>query len=510
MRTKNSIKNIFVSMVLGFVAIIISFITQKVFIETLGLEYLGINGLFTSIILMLAVAELGLGSAIVYHLYKPLEDKNEPRVKSLMNFYKKGYRFIALIVLLFGLILVPFLPQLVGDNQIDKNIYLIYSLFLGNAVVSYLLSYKRSILYADQKNYVINIVRIGSIITMNIFQILILIYTQNYYLFLITLVSMTLIENIILNSLVNKRYTYLNNRLGTEPLDKETRTDIFKKVKGLLYHKSGEFLVIGSDNVIISIFLGITTVGLYSNYLLIIMAIRSMFSQLSTAIISSIGNLLLTNDPAKHYGVFKKLFFANFWMSTVIAIGFLVSADSFVSVWFGDQLVLSLGVVLALSINLYLLLVRSIFSSFKTAAGIFYEDRYVPIIEAAVNIVFSIILLQFFGLAGVFMATIMSSLVLHMYSYPKFVYTNLFKRSYGQYFQEFLSYLTLAVGIGIVTFFATRSIVLDDALLQLASNVAVSFAIPNTILYVLYRNSSEFAYFKQLFGKMLGRSRAIN
>jgi hypothetical protein len=177
--------------------------------------------------------------------------------------------------------------------------------------------------------------------------------------------------------------------------------------------------------------------------------------------------------------------------------------DSFVKVWIGEQFILPLGVLIALAINLYLNLFRSALGSFKEAAAIFHEDRFVPIVESAVNIIAAIILLHFFGLAGVFLGTICSNFVLHLFSYPRFVYTKLFKRSYAEYYKEFGSYLVVALLVGVITFGISRMVIVENSILKLETNFAISMVVPNVLFYTLYRKSDEFNYFKTLAGKMI-------
>jgi len=501
MRTHSAVKNIMTSTLLSVVTITISFVAQRIFVQCLNTEYLGINGLFVNIISMLGIVEMGFGAAIIYHLYKPMSDLYKSRIKSLIAFYKKGYRVIAIVVAIIGLLIMPFLGMIVGKVNIPESIYIIYLLFLMDVVCSYLLVYKRSILYADQKNYIINFVHIGYIFVMNGLQIAMLLLTGNYYLYLTVKVIMRVIENLVITAIVNKRYPFLNNG-ETLPVDDDTKKDVIKKIKALFMHKIGAFVVLGSDNIVISMFLGIKTVGLYSNYYLVISAVLNIVGQAFTAITASIGNLLVADNHKKSFDIYKKVRFANFWLASIAVIGFIVAMDSFVMIWLGDKYVLPIGVLLALGVNLYLQLMRSVTNSFKEAAGIFHEDRFVPIAESIVNIVFSIIFLQFFGLAGVFMGTICSNLVLHLFSYPKFVYTRLFKRSYLDYYIEFVKYLVLAFIAGAVTFVISRAVVVDSMFVHFVINVALSVAIPSTIFYIIYRKSDEFIYFKNLIIKI--------
>lgn len=506
MRTKNSIKNIIVALILNLISIIIGLISQKVFISSLGTEYLGINGLFTNIISMLGIVELGLGSAIIYNLYKPVADNNKKKIKSLMHFYKISYRIIAVVVTIIGLLIIPFLGLIVKDTNISENLIIIYLLFLTDIVCSYLLTYKRSILYAYQKSYIINIVHIGYLLCMNLFQILILIYTKNYYLYLIIKIIARIIENIVITKIANKSYPILLEK-DVIPLDKKTKKDIFTKIKALLLHKIGGFVVLGSDNIIISAFLGVNTVGLYSNYSMIINVLVNLSNQAFSAITASVGNLLVTSNNKKSFRVYKNISFANIWLAGFIAISLLVCMDSFVGIWLGKKYVLPISVLLVLCINLYLQITRYTNNSFKEAAGIYYEDRFIPIIESIVNIVMSIILLHYFGLAGVFMGTICSNLVLHLYSYPRFVYTKLFKKSYFDYYYSFFKNLVIIMFIGSITFFISKIIDFNSFSFNLVWDIFVCLLIPNILLFIYYRKSFELLYYVNLITTILKRNK---
>lgn len=501
-RTKNSIKNIIVALILNLISVIIGLISQKVFISSLGIEYLGINGLFTNIISMLGIVELGFGSAIIYNLYKPVADNDKKQIKALMHFYKISYRVIAIIVTVIGLLIIPFLGFIVKDANPSENLIIIYLLFLTDIVCSYLLTYKRSILYAYQKSYIINIVHIGYLLGMNLFQILILIYTKNYYLYLIVKIIARIAENIVITKIANKSYPILLEK-NIVPLDKRTKDDIFKKIKALLLHKIGGFVVLGSDNIIISAFLGVKTVGLYSNYSMIINVLVNLSNQVFSSITACVGNLLATNDYKKSFNVYKNISFANTWLAGFISISLLVCMDSFVSIWLGKEYVLPISVLLVLCINLYLQITRYTNNSFKEAAGIYYEDRFVPIIESIVNIVMSIILLHYFGLAGVFMGTICSNLVLHLYSYPRFVYTKLLKNSYSDYYYNFFKNFVTIMFIGCITFCIAKLITFNSLFLNLVWDFFVCLLVPNSLLFIYYRKSSELSYYVDLISNIL-------
>ena len=412
MRIESSLKNIITSLSSNIITIVIGLIAQALFIKILGSEYLGLNSLFSNIISMLAIVEMGIGSAIIYNLYKPIVENDEEKIKSLMKFYKKSYRIIGLIICIIGLSIIPFLKTIVDIDNIGINInsYVVYLLFLIETICSYFLSYKRSILYANQKNYIVNIIHIIYTIILNCLQIMILYLTKNYYLYLIIKIIMRIIENVAITYISNRIYKYLMDK-DIKPLNKEIEKDIFTKVKALFFHKIGSFIILGTDNIIISKFLGLTMVGLYSNYYLIINSVQTIFNQIIQSTTSSVGNMLVTESKEKQFYIYKKIRFMNFWISTFTSIAILVIMENFITIWIGTEYILPNAVLVILVINYYLNSSRATFIAFKEAAGIYYEDRFVPLVESAINIISSIILVQKFGLAGVFLGTIQSSFI---------------------------------------------------------------------------------------------------
>lgn len=496
MRTKNTMKNMLSSIISNIITIIIGVIAQAIFIKILGKEYLGLNSLFNNIISMLAIAEMGIGSAIIYNLYKPIAENNKEKIKSLVAFYKKSYTIIGIIIMIVGLIFVPFLQIIVDTDSItiDINIYLIYLLFLVETVFSYFLSYKRSILYAKQQNSIINIVHIGYIIFLNILQILIIYLTKNYYLYLIIKIIMRIIENIVILKISDKKYSYLKDK-NVQELDKKLQKDIYTKVKAMFFHKIGAFVVLGTDNIIISKLLGLSTVGLYSNYYLIINAVQTIFSQIIQSTTASIGNMLVTETKEKCFEVFKKIRFLNYWLATFASISILIIMESFINIWIGEKYLLSKTVLVVLVINLYQKLMRSTYTSFKEAAGIYYEDKIVPIIEAILNIVISVICCIKLGLVGIFIGTIISGLALWCYSFPKFVYKKLFDKTYLNYIKETLGYLILFLVITIITCFISNIFRFNSIWLEFIKNIVICIIVPNFLLLLIFIKTDNFKYY---------------
>lgn len=498
MRRKKSIKNMIISLIVNFIIIFIGFIAQKYYIICLGDEYLGINGLFSSIISMLAIAELGVGSAIIYNLYKPIANNELNTIKSLMYYYKTSYRKIALIITILGLLLIPFLPLLVGDVSIHDNIYIIYMLFLFDTSISYLLIYKRALLDASQNNYIYQLIHITFVIILNFTQILILVVTKNYYLYLIVKIVFRFLENFTISILVDKLFPYIKDK-EVLPLSEEIKADIKSKIKAILFHKIGGYAILGSDNIMISLLINVKSVGLYSNYRLIINAIQTIFSQAFISISGSVGNLLVDNE-ADHFAVYERLEFLNFWLSTFTSCCLLIIIDSFITIWIGNEYVLPISILFVLVINYYLQTMRSSLGVFKEAAGIFHEDRFVPFIELIANIILSVLFTKLFGFIGIFIGTFFSNLIIHFYSYPKFVYTRLFKKSYLTYYVTILKYFLISFFICALSFWLSRLLNSNElnVFINFLLNCLYSLIFPNILLLLIFYKNKCFKYFVNL------------
>ena len=497
MRSVNSIKNAITAMASNIVSILIGVVAQAIFIKVLGAEYLGVNGLFTNIVSMLGIVELGIGSAIIYNLYEPVAKKNIKKIKSLMRFYKTSYRIIAVIVFLIGIAIIPFLGDIVGEVNIDINITLIYILFLIDIVASYLLTYKRSILYANQKTYITNIVHIIYLITMNIAQIIVLLLFKNYIVYLAIKIIFRILENIIITIIANKRYPYINGN-DVKPIEKEIKKDIITKVKGLIFHKIGTFVVLGTDNIIISRFLGVVTVGLYSNYNMIIQAVSNLFLQIFDSLTASVGNLLTEHNREKSYQIYKNMLMTNSVLFTFAATEIICLIEPFIKIWIGDEYLLPYTVLVVLILNFYIQGMRKTCLVFKMAAGIFHEDRYYPIIESIINIVVSVLLVKLIGLEGVFIGTIISSLPVILISYPVYVYMPIFKKSYFTYLKENAYYYSIAFLTVLISVLAVNLIPIANPFIKIVVNAIISIITFMIIQFICFHKKEEYKYLKNM------------
>lgn len=420
--------------------VLFGIITRRAVVYVLGVKYQGIDGLFTNVISMLSVAELGLGTAIISNLYQPISENDQRTIASLMSFYRKCYRVIAVVILLLGLAIIPALPWMIKDYDLPYPVAVIYLWYLADSVCSYLLSYRRSLFIADQKNYVVLLFDMAYTVVSNVLQIILLYQTKNFIVFLAVMVIARAAENAVLHRYASRSYPYLDSR-NVSKLTETTISEIRKKVNGAVFHKIGGFVVLGTDNILISKFLGLAAAGIYSNYYLIIRSIQSICTKVISASTASVGNLLTRHDWKENRKVFSELTILNLLLAGSAGCGFFCVATPVVELVFGKDLILDRFTLLVLAINLFVRCMREVYISFKEAAGIFYEDRFSPLIESLVNIVASLLFMKTFGLAGVFIGTIVSSLVLYLYTYPTYVCRDLLGISYSDYFKEMLWHL---------------------------------------------------------------------
>ena len=504
MRTKNSIYNVIGVMVLYFTKIVVTFIGKTVLIRIMGDQYNGLNGLFSNIISMLSIAELGVGSAIIYNLYEPVRNRDLTRIKSIMRFYRKCYHAIAGIVFAIGVCVLPLVKSIVGEVAVDESVYVIYLFYLLDSVMSYFLSYKRSIIYVYQKNYIISIFDTLYVASMQLLQVGIILVTHNFLLYLTVMTMSRVVENIGIHLYVNRQYPFLLDK-DTEPVSDDVKRDIVTKVKGLMFHNIGSYIIFGTDNILISKLVGIIEVGFYSNYMAIFNPLANILKQVITSVQASVGDLLVEKDSEKNFQIFKKLELINFWLYTSVSISVFYVVQDFVILWLGERYLFNTNIVFCLVLNFWQTGMRNVLSVFKGAAGIYYEDRYIPLLESVINVIVSVILTLKFGIVGIFIGTFISSLCLFFYSYPILVYKNILGQKVMDYFKSFFRFILEWIGyillVGIVSKEYDRLGLIQSQLLNFIVKSGVVFGVVNILLYVTHGRSYEFKYFYGLFCK---------
>lgn len=491
MRTENSIKNIIMNFLYNILNYGLRFISRIIFVKTLAEVYLGVNGLLSNVLGILSLTELGIGTAIGYSLYEPLAKKDNDKISSLMQFYKKAYHIIAIIVLLLGLVLLPVLPYLIKDTADIENLNIIYIIFLLNMVIGYLFSYKRTLITSDQKKYkIVPHIMTFDIIT-SISQIFVLLIFKKYIIYLLIQSVCTILENIVINKYIDKQYPYLNDKKEVKPIDKFELKTIKDKVKALLLHKVGSYTLCSTDNLIISKLIGIVTVGIYSNYSLIMNMISSFIYLLITNVTSSLGNLIACEQPKKRLKVFNEMNFTCFVLYGISSVCFINLFNPFIKLVFGENYLLSMSVVYIIVVNHYLTGMNNVVISVQTAGGLYEKDKYIPLIQSAINLVISIYLGQRIGLLGIFIGTAVSTL-LPLIVKPYIVYKNIFKEKIGIYLKEFIIQTIIVVISSISSVLLINYLNIGNIYLDLIIRLLISIIIPGILIFVIYQNKESY------------------
>lgn len=487
-RTKNSIFNIGSNFLIFFIKIVLSFVSRTIFIKILGEVYLGVNGLLTNILSMLSLAELGMSAAISFSLYKPIKEKDYDKISSLMSFYKKAYNIIGIIIAVFGIIVSFFLKVIIKNyDQID-NINLIYYLYLINTVSTYFTAYKEILITADQKAYKLTKINAISTVALYTLQSITLLITHSFIAYLIVQFGIQIAQKIATNIYVTKQYPKVEYN-STKKIDNQTMTGIKKNVKGMIYHKVGDYFIYGTDNIIISSFINIQTVGYYSNYTTITTMLNNIITMIFTSMTASFGNLIVTSKE-KLFNVFKKVDFMAFVLYSYTGILIIGLANKFIKIWIGEKYLLSTFTVWLIGFNLFFTGMRVITGIIKGAAGENDKDRFVPLIQSLLNIVISIIGAKKWGLDGVIIGTILSSIVPNIVR-PIITYKYVFEKEIKGYFIYLIKCIAIFTFSSIIFIIFNKYVVIKNNWLSLLASFVFSIYYL-LIVFIFYRNTTEF------------------
>ncbi|WP_433745207.1 lipopolysaccharide biosynthesis protein [Falsibacillus pallidus] len=492
MRTKSSLINLSFALSGQLVGLLVSFFARIVFIQVLGAEYLGLTGLFTNILSILALVEMGIGPAIAFSLYKPLAEKDVEKTKGLMKLYQKAYISIGLVIIILGMIITPLLEMVIKSIPDIPHIHIIFMLFVINTATTYFYSYKRTLIIADQKRYIATIYRYSFFIVLNIIQIILLLLTHNFILFLICQFIATLTENVLVSKRAEQLYPYLKEK-KTQKVDKLTLAEISRNVRAMIAHKLGAVVVNSTDSLIISKFVGLVQVGLYSNYQLIVNALNIITGQVFSSITAGIGNLGATEAYDKKRFIFNVVFFINFWIYGFITICLVVLFNPFVELWVGKDYIISTSTVSFIILNFYLSGMRKGVLTFREALGVYWYDRHKPIFESVINLIASLFLVHQLGMVGVFIGTTISTLTTCFWVEPYVLYKYALKSSVTQFFVRYTLYTLITILTGFITLELTNyfnEVNLQTFIIQLF----ICLTIPNLVFLILFYRTKEFKY----------------
>lgn len=490
-RSKNTFRNMIFGTVSKIYGLIIPFIMRTVFIYTLGMAYMGLDSLFTSILSVLNLAELGVGSAMIFSMYKPLAEDDVSTVCALMRLYKIYYRIIGLVILVAGVLITPALPLFIKkDVPADINIYILYAINLFATVLSYwLFAYKSCLLFAHQRSDIST--KIGLVISTVQYglQIVVLILFKNYYAYIIIALTLGVVSNITTAVIVDRRYPQYS---ASGQLPKEEVKIINRRVRDLFTSKIGNVIVNSVDTIVISSFLGLTALAQYQNYFSIQNYVFSFVTLVTNSALAGIGNSLVTESSEKNFNDLKKFAFIISWMSSFCVCCLACMYQPFIELWVKKDNLLSYGMVILFCVYFFVKQINSLLNLYKDASGIWHEDRFRPLVTAAANLVMNLIMVQFWGLYGILLSTVLSMLIVGMPWLLHNLFTTVFRSGCKELLMKLLIYggvtvVSCAICIGISHF-----VVFNSLILTLALRLVICTVVSNAIFFALFAKSDEF------------------
>lgn len=440
-RTEYSILNIVTGLGGYILNTILGFVCRIVFVKCLSADYLGVNGLFTNILTMLSLAELGVGGAIVYALYKPLAENDEGKISSLMKLYAKAYRTIGLLVGVAGIVLMPFLKLIIREQpNISESIYLLYAINLFNTASSYFFSYRSSLLIAAQRNYIVSGISYAVTILQSILQMVFLLSFRNYIGYLLIQTVGTLAFNVIVSRVAVKQFPYICKK-NVQPLPKSEQHSLFANIRDLMIYKVSGLLVNSTDNILITFFKGLATTGIASNYALLVNTLNSLLAQIFNGLTASIGNHNASEPSEKRYQMFCFLNLTNFWIFGWAALGIYFCSSDLVHLCFGEEYVLTREIPFVMALNFFTVGMMNAVWTYKHTMGLFHYGRFIQFFTGILNIVFSVLFGTLWGLFGILLATFIARLFTSLWYDPYAIYKYGFQKPLKEYIKKIFRYV---------------------------------------------------------------------
>ncbi len=490
-RTKNAMRNMVFNLIMRIYNLAVPFFIRTLFIYIMGVKYMGLNSLFTSVLSLLSLAELGVGSAMVYSMYKPLAEDDNETVCALMRLYKIYYRVIGSVVLVLGLAVTPFLPYIIKDElPADVNLYVLYFLNLASTVVTYwLFAYKNCIIIANQRNDITSKISICISTLTYITQVVVLVVFHNYYLYVIAVLISNIISNIVTAIVADRIFPQFKAR---GKLAKANVRQINKRVRDLFTAKLATVILYSADTVVISAFLGLTVLTQYQNYYYIMTSVAGFLSIVYGSMTSIIGNSIVSETWEKNYRDFRILLLIISWIAGFCSVCLLCLYQPFMELWMGKDLLLEFGVMVCFCIYFFIWEIDKILNVYKDAAGIWHSDRYRPLIMSLVNVVFNLITVQIFGLYGVILSTVLPMIFIGYTWITRNLCKEVFKPSkFKSVMGKITFYFCITAGCAAITYFIC-SIIQLPLVLTIIVRAFICVIVPNVLFVLIYRNTQDF------------------
>lgn len=503
-RTEYSILNIMTGLGGYMVNTVLGIVCRIIFTRCLNADYLGISGLFGNILSMLSLAELGIGSAIVYALYKPLATGDKEKIASLVKFYGTAYKIIGIVVAAIGIVLMPFLDVIItSPPDIKENLYIIYAIYIFNTASTYFFSYRTSLLMAAQQNYIVTGLNYIITILQSVIQMAVLLLTKEYYTYLIIQSIGTFVYNFTISHIAVKKYPFIKGK-NIARLPKKERRGLIGNIRALTIWKISSLLVNSTDNIIITYFSGLISVGLTSNYTLLSGTLNTLIQQLFSGVSASVGNHNALEDDDSKFEMFSFLNLMNFWLFGWGALGILFCSTGIVSLLFGEKYALSTPVVFTIALNFFMVGIQSAVWTYKNTLGIFRQGRYMLFATAALNLIFSIWLGKICGLFGIFIATAIARACTNQWYDPYAVFKYGLKKEPSLYFKKLAQYVIIITLCGVICF-AIGNLLRFNLIIDTIFRILLCSVVFNGIFLGLYRKTKEFAKFKEIFKRVINK-----
>lgn len=483
-RKKNAVRNIFFGLAVNIYKVLIPFVMRTAMIYLMGVQYLGLSSLFSSVLQVLNLAELGVGSAMIYSMYKPIAEDDKIRICALLKMYKIYYRVIGLVIAFLGLLLLPFIPKMIsGDIPPNINIYILYIMNLFATVSSYwLFAYKTSILQAHQRTDISSKILLITSSFQYAIQLGVLFWFHNYYLYMIVMLFIQIISNILNAAYANKLYPEL---VPKGELTEEEVGIVNDRIRDFFTAKLGGVIVGSVDTIVISAFLGLTTLAIYQNYYFIMNAVCGLVNVLFSSIIAGVGNSLVTESVEKNYNDFETLTFITCFVLNVCCCCFIGLYQPFMRIWVGEELMMGFEYVVLFVILFFCLELAKMWATIKDAAGLWHADRYRPLTGALINLTLNLVLVNYIGLYGIILSTVLSYVFVSMPWLISNLFELLYKRPLLLYVRNLSVYILTTIGCCLICNSICGKISLDS-MWGLISKGMVCVCVPFSIQCLLY------------------------
>lgn len=501
-RLENSAKNIALSFGNNLLSSVLGFISRTVFIYTLGTDYLGLAGLLGNVLGFLSISELGIASAIGFSLYKPLAKKDYRSVSALMTIYRKAYAVIGGIVLFFGVVLFSFLDFFIPESQQPAGTEFAYFIFLTNMVVGYFLSYKSTLISSDNQSFRLVPINIIMTCAQCVLQISVLLCCRNYLLYLIVQLCCAIISMAWQNVYITKAYKEVSF-YSDEKLTEGQRAEIKKNISGLVIAKIGDYLVNSTDNLIITKLISLSATGIYSNYLLIRNMVNGYISTVFSGVTAGMGNAVAIENDERKLELFDTMMFCAFFIYAFEASCFMCLFNPFIDIWIGNAYTFGAGTVAIIVLNNYLTGLRIPLITMKGAAGKYLEDAWVPFAFAGINLLASIVLARHVGVAGVFLGTIIGSMLTADWYRPIIIYRTVFHAPVQLYYKKYICYVFLGIAYTAVAYWVSNLITVRNIYLDLLIRAVAAAIIPTFFNIILFRKTKEFLAIRTMASRLL-------